>query len=152
MRIKMKIPVTVNIKTERTVPAHFGTEKPHTEVRTATVEGYLSRTRKGFACVFSEDEPDTVTTVSTFGKNLISINKIGDYNSLMVFDPEKDYSCIYHNGSFPMQLKVKTKSLHNGLTANGGKISIDYSVELVGSKAESTKMTFSVLPQTGVVS
>ena len=70
----------------------------------------------------------------------------------MVFDTEKSYSCIYHNGNMPMQLKVSTKSLRNGLTEQGGKIDIDYTVEIVGNLAEHTKMSFSVLPQSGLVS
>ncbi|MBO7162318.1 MAG: DUF1934 domain-containing protein [Clostridia bacterium] len=148
----MKIPVTVNIKTERKTHDPLHLDNPRTEIRTATVNGYLSRTKKGFTCVFSEEETDTVTTVSSLGKNLISVNKIGDFNSLMVFDPEKSYSCVYHNGNMPMQIKVNTKSLRNGLTEQGGKIDIDYTVEIVGNLAEHTKMSFSVLPQSGLVS
>ncbi len=148
----MKIPVTVNIKTERKTHDPLHLDKPRTEIRTATVNGYLSRTKKGLTCVFSEEESDTVTTVSSLGKNLVSVNKIGYFNSLMVFDTEKSYSCIYHNGNMPMQLKVSTKSLRNGLTEQGGKIDIDYTVEIVGNLAEHTKMSFSVLPQSGLVS
>lgn len=148
----MKIPVIVNIKTERSShdPMHIDT--PRVEVRTARVNGYLHRTRKGFSCVFSGDDNDTVTTVSTLGKNLVSVNKIGDMNSLMVFDPDKSYSCVYDNGTMPMHLKVNTNSLRNGLTEQGGKIDIDYTVEIIGSVAEHTKMSFSVLPETGLVS
>ncbi|MBO5981946.1 MAG: DUF1934 domain-containing protein [Clostridia bacterium] len=148
----MKIPVTVNIKTERKTHDPLHLDKPRTEIRTATVNGYLSRTKKGLTCVFSEEESDTVTTVSSLGENLVSVNKIGYFNSLMVFDTEKSYSCIYHNGNMPMQLKVSTKSLRNGLTEQGGKIDIDYTVEIVGNLAEHTKMSFSVLPQSGLVS
>lgn len=148
----MKIPVTVNIKTERKTHDPLHLDKPRTEIRTATVNGYLSRTKKGLTCVFSEEESDTVTTVSSLEENLVSVNKIGYFNSLMVFDTEKSYSCIYHNGNMPMQLKVSTKSLRNGLTEQGGKIDIDYTVEIVGNLAEHTKMSFSVLPQSGLVS
>ena len=148
----MKIPATVNIKTERKTHDPLHLDKPRTEIRTATVNGYLSRTKKGLTCVFSEEESDTVTTVSSLGENLVSVNKIGYFNSLMVFDTEKSYSCIYHNGNMPMQLKVSTKSLRNGLTEQGGKIDIDYTVEIVGNLAEHTKMSFSVLPQSGLVS
>ncbi len=148
----MKIPVTVNIKTERKTHDPLHLDKPRTEIRTATVNGYLSRTKKGLTCVFSEEESDTVTTVSSLGENLVSVNKIGYFNSLMVFDTKKSYSCIYHNGNMPMQLKVSTKSLRNGLTEQGGKIDIDYTVEIVGNLAEHTKMSFSVLPQSGLVS
>lgn len=148
----MKIPVTVSIKTERSSHDPMHVEKPRTEVRTATANGYLSRTREGLKCVFSEEDNETVTTVSSLGKNLVSVNKIGEYNSLMVFDSEKSYSCVYHNGHLPMQLKVSTRSLRNGLTEQGGKIDIDYTVEIVGNLAEHTKMSFSVLPQTGLVS
>ena len=148
----MKIPVTVNIKTERKTHDPLHLDKPRTEIRTATVNGYLSRTKKGLTCVFSEEESDTVTTVSSLGENLVSVNKIGYFNSLMVFDTEKSYSCIYQNGNMPMQLKVSTKSLRNGLTEQGGKIDIDYTVEIVGNLAEHTKMSFSVLPQSGLVS
>jgi len=148
----MKIPVTVNIKTERKTHDPLHLDKPRTEIRTATVNGYLSRTKKGLTCVFSEEESDTVTTVSSLGENLVSVNKIGYFNSLMVFDTEKSYSCIYHNGNMPMQLKARTKSLRNGLTEQGGKIDIDYTVEIVGNLAEHTKMSFSVLPQSGLVS
>ena len=148
----MKIPVIVNIKTERSShdPMHIDT--PRVEVRTAKVNGYMHRTKKGLTCVFSEDDKDTVTTVSTLGENLVSVNKIGDFNSLMVFDPEKSYSCVYNNGVMPMHLKVNTKSLRNGLTEQGGKIDIDYTVEIVGNVAEHTKMSFSVLPETGLIS
>ena len=50
-----------------------------------------------------------------------------------------------------MQLRVSTKSLDCDITELGGKLNIDYTVEIVGNVAEQSKLTLSVAPDSSVM-
>lgn len=58
---------------------------------------------------------------------------------------------MYDTGYFPMQLRVSTKSLDCDITELGGKLNIDYTVEIVGNVAEQSKLTLSVAPDSSVM-
>ncbi|MDD5915916.1 MAG: DUF1934 domain-containing protein [Clostridiales bacterium] len=150
----MKIPVEVRIYTERSsIDPSVADSGAETERSSAVAYGVLQRTRNGLQCRFGDGDGDgSVTTLSALGDKLVSVNKIGDQNSLMVFEQGRSHNCVYFNGYLPMQLKVSTNSVENGLTEQGGKINIDYCVHIVGNVAEHTKMTFSVIPSENIVS
>ena len=94
----------------------------------------------------------SVTTINTFGDNrIVSVNRIGQLNSHMVFEEGKCHTCIYDTGFFPMHLRVCTKGLTNNLSLQGGKIDIDYSVEIVGNLAEKNKLSVSVSPDKSII-
>ena len=92
----------------------------------------------------------TKTTVSLCG-DLVSVNRSGVLKSHMIFEEGKIHNCIYDTGVFPMQLRINTKSLECDISELGGKLNIDYTVEIVGNVAEQSRLTLSVSPDNSVL-
>lgn len=120
------------------------------EISYANVTGFMKKTKEGLQVEYTELEENgmgqTVTTINTFGNDLVSVNRVGTMSSHMVFEKGKCHTCIYDTGVFPMQLRICTKELDNRLTIEGGKLNIDYSIEIVGNLAEQNKLSVSVYP------
>ena len=83
---------------------------------------------------------DTPTTVSMF--------KSGGLTATLVFDcVNKRHICLYENGIFPFEITVKTESLVNTVTFDGGgKIVAEYTVEIKGVPAEFNRISVKINP------
>ena len=153
----MKIPINIQIESER-IYSNLGPHNelpPEPETSSISVTGFIKKTKQGLQVEYKENEEsgmgDTVTTISTLGEKVVSVNRVGALNSHMVFEQGKCHTCIYDTGFFPMQLRVCTKELNNNLTLQGGKLNINYSVEIVGNLAEKNKLSVSVYPDKSVI-
>lgn len=154
----MKIPINIQIETERIYSdlASRPGQELEPEKSSVFINGYMKKTRDGIQVEYKENEDsglgDTVTTISSFNDNrTVSVNRVGQISSHMVFEKGKSHTCIYDTGYFPMQLRICTKELSNNLTLQGGKIDIDYSVEIVGNLAEKNRMSLSVAPDSSII-
>lgn len=149
----MKIPIDIHIHSERigTEIIRRGSGEIHPETDDFTVSGTMRNTKNGLQIEYSEEDGAVITTIDVFKDGMISINRTGGMNSHMVFAAGKAFLCIYNTGFFPMQIRVRTKSLENTISFEGGKLDIDYSVEIVGNLAEKNKLSFSVSPDAGIL-
>jgi len=154
-RRNTKIPINIQIESERIYSDLGRGQAPEPETSSFSINGFLKKTKQGLQVEYIEPEHsgmgDTVTTISTLGERVISVNRVGNLSSHMVFEEGKCHTCIYDTGIFPMQLRVCTKQLQNSLTLQGGKINIDYSVEIVGNLAEKNKLSVSIYPDESVI-
>lgn len=148
----MKIPINIKIQSERIYNdlSMRNGQAVEPEISYANVTGFMKKTKEGLQVEYTELEENgmgqTVTTINTFGNDLVSVNRVGTMSSHMVFEKGKCHTCIYDTGVFPMQLRICTKELDNRLTIEGGKLNIDYSIEIVGNLAEQNKLSVSVYP------
>ena len=143
----MKIPVNINITTERlTDGGSYGADGAETERIESSASGFMKKSGGMLQLQYVEAESSgfggTKTTVSLCG---------GQLNTHMIFEAGKSHDCVYDTGYFPMQLRVSTKSLDCDITELGGKLNIDYTVEIVGNVAEQSKLTLSVAPDSSVM-
>lgn len=147
----MKIPIDIRVKSERIAPNPLkrGEEIPETE--DFKVSGTLKKTKNGFRIEYNEENDTVTTTIDTFEDDTVSVNRIGPINTHMVFADGKSHTCICNTGFFPLQMRVRTKRLVNSLSMDGGKIDIDYTVEIVGNLAEKNKISFSVSPDVSII-
>ncbi len=147
----MKIPIDIRVKSERIAPNPLkrGEEIPETE--DFKVSGTLKKTKNGFRIEYNEENDTVTTTIDTFEDDTVSVNRVGPINTHMVFADGKSHTCICNTGFFPLQMRVRTKRLVNSLSMDGGKIDIDYTVEIVGNLAEKNKITFSVSPDVSII-
>jgi len=156
--LKMKIPINIHIESER-IYSDLGfksDQNSEPETSSVRINGFMKKTKNGIQVEYIEDENsgmgNTVTTISTLGNNkVISVSRVGQLNSHMVFEQGKCHTCIYDTGFFPMQLRVCTKELSNNLSLQGGKLNIDYSIEIVGNLAEQNKLSVSVSPDKSIL-
>ncbi len=112
--------------------------------------GTCRSSRDGLKLEYTEPDvtgmDDTVTTVTAFKNGVVSVNRVGKINTHMVFEEGKLHSCIYNTGYFPMQLSILTTRLENGLTAVGGCLDLEYSMEVGGMHASKNRMRYVVTP------
>ena len=149
----MKIPIDIHVRSERIgteiIRRGSGENKPETD--DFVVSGIMKNTKNGLQIEYSEENGAVITTINVFKDGMVSINRIGGINSHMVFESGKSFLCICNTGFFPMQIRVRTNSLENTLSLDGGKLDIDYNVEIVGNLAEKNKLSFSVSPDISVL-
>lgn len=147
----MKIPVDIYVRSERS----FGDASPkdgegHIEREEFRISGTMKNTKKGYQIEYSEDKGALITTVDTFGASVV-INRVGAYNSHMVFSEDRAPLCICDTGFMQMQMRVRTKHLYNTLTLEGGKLDIDFTVEIAGNLAERNRLIMSVSPDKSII-
>ncbi len=149
----MKIPVDIHVRSERTLAdlVHRGEMMEAPEIDDFTVSGTLLDNNGGYRIEFSEDDNTTLTIINTFPDEMVCINRVGQMNSHMVFSHGRALTCICNTGAFPLQMRVRTKNLKNTLTMQGGKLDIDFTVEIVGNLAEKNRLSFSVSPDKSII-
>lgn len=149
----MKIPVDIHVRSERftTDLAYPHIKQKEPDVDDFCVSGMMRNTKGGYRIEYSEEEGAVTTIISAFKDGMVVVNRIGFINSHMVFAHGKSHTCICNTGFMPMQLRVKTKELKNNLTMDGGKLDIDFAVEIMGNLAETNRLTFSVSPDISII-
>ena len=143
----MRIPITVKIESRRS-------SNDEIERLETCAAGFLNKNKNGIQLHYTESEESgmgaTKTTVHLCD-GVVSVNRSGNVNSHMLFEKGKTHNCIYDTGFFPMQLMISTKELKCDLSELGGKLLVDYSVEIAGNSAEKTTLTLSVSPDSSVL-
>ncbi len=147
----MKIPIDIRVRLERVTPDPFRKGEEISEKDDFVVSGTLRRTKGGLRVEYTEDENATTTIIDAFKDDTISVNRLGPVNTHMVFSDKKVHTCIFNTGFHLMQMQVCTKNLKNSLTMDGGKIEVDYTIEIVGNLAEKSKLSFSVSPDVSII-
>jgi uncharacterized beta-barrel protein YwiB (DUF1934 family) len=72
------------------------------------------------------------------------MTRSGSASTSMIFKENSRCMSTYETGVFPLEMCITTKSVENTLDINGGKIIIDYTVEIHGVCMERTYLTVTV--------
>ncbi len=148
----MKIPASITIKTDKYIDDPVeGSNR--SEVRESTVSGFIQTKKNGITIEYTEEEPegsDITTSVSLIGSDLVMLRR-GD-DSGMFFEQGKTHNCVFNNGVYPMELRVRTKELTNTIGVTGGKLTLDYTIDIIGNRAEKSRLVLSVKPQNDRIS
>jgi len=147
----MKIPVDIRVRVERISADLARRGEEHPEIDDFSVSGTMKTTKQGLRIEYTEDNSETTTTIDTFKDETVSVNRVGPINSHLVFANGKAHTCICNTGYFPVHMRVRTKSLNNSLSMDGGKLDIAYTIEIVGNLAERSHLTFSVSPDISII-
>ena len=136
----MKIPVDIRIRSERICTNITRGDGTAGTVRDDySTSGFMSRTKDGYRMEFSE-RGDSV-----------SVNRESFLGSSLVFTESRANTCICNAGEIPVAMRINTKKLVNTLSMEGGSLSIDYTVEIVGNLAEKSHVTYSVSPDKSII-
>lgn len=147
----MKIPIDIRVRVERTTPDPLRRGEEHSETDDFCVSGTMKKTSNGLRIEYTEDNSDTTTIIDAYNDDTVSVNRVGPINSHMVFADGKAHTCIYNTGFFPVHMRIRTKSLKSSLTMDGGRLDVDYTVEIVGNLAEKSRLSFSVSPDISII-
>lgn len=150
---KIKIPIDIHVRSERMLAdvIHRGERGERAETDDFKVSGTMKKQKGGYHIEFTEEDGGIITTIDTYPDEMVMINRVGPLNSHMVFADGKAHTCICNTGMFPLQMRVRTKSLKNTLSMEGGKLDIDFTVEILGNLAERNRLSFSVSPDISII-
>ena len=149
----MKIPIDIHVRSERICNdlSRKGSDKTIPDLDDFKVSGTLLSREDGYRIEYTEDNGAITTLIDTFSDEAVAVNRVGAINSHMVFADGKSHTCICDTGFFPLQMCVRTKKLINTLTIDGGKIDIEFTIEVVGNLAEKNRLTVSVSPDISIL-
>ncbi len=147
----MKIPVDIRISNERINAASIMRGEERGETEEIVVSGTMRNTRRGLCIEYTEQDNSVMTTINVFKDDTVALNRIGPMRTHLIFTDGMAYDCIIGAGERQFQMRVRTKNLENTLTMDGGKLFVDYSVEIVGSLAEKNKLTLAVSPDASII-
>lgn len=149
-----KIPMNITIVTRQQAGAENGEPTDPVTAETSAF-GFLKSIKDGIQLEYLENAGNgygnILTTVSMLDDKIVSVNKIGALNSYMVFEEGKSHTCVYDTDPLPLQLRIQTKKLKNNISPLGGKLDIDYTVEIAGNTAEKSHISMSVSPHESII-
>lgn len=112
--------------------------------------GQCRQTRDGLKVEYTEPEitgmENTVTTLSVLENGIVSVNRVGQIHTHMIFEVGKMHACIYDTGYFPVQLCIHTTQMENTLTPEGGCFDVIYTMEIGGKLASRNRLRLTVTP------
>ena len=71
---------------------------------------------------------------------LVTLMRSGAYRMAMVFEQGKRHICTYQTPYMPIELAVTTRKLENTLTAEGGHLYAEYSIDAGGMRCERARI------------
>ena len=94
----------------------------------------------------AEGLPPWTTSVSfdVNDRGIISIIRSGELSHSFVIEQGNRHNSVYRTPYGPLEMCVRGRKVVNEMTENGGKIALDYTVELRGMIAQRTKMLIEV--------
>lgn len=112
--------------------------------------GLLQITRDGSVRVSYEDSEVTgldghMTTFCLAPSGMLILLRRGERSVCMAFEEHHRHLCDYGGANTP-PVTLHTHSLSGSLSENGGKICVDYSVEIAGCRTEHNRITLEATP------
>lgn len=148
---KTKIPVDIRLRSERINPEFGRGSEGDPMIEDIRVSGTMKKTKDGYRIEFSDEEGVSTMIIHAFNDNIVSIDRVGPICSGMVFGDGRAIDCMCYTGVVTLQLRVRTKEMQNTLSLDGGKLFIDYSVEIAGNLAERARLSLSVCPDASIL-
>ncbi len=105
--------------------------------------------KKGTVTLDYEEALDGGITASTsvmLQNGVALISHRAEICTNLVFHPEKSCDCVCNNGYRNLNLRVNTTKLKSDIGPLGGKLNIDYTIEIMGNLAEKNSICVSVCP------
>lgn len=150
----MKLPVEIMVTNKRLDYRDLNTSGDIPEPRESTdsFTGYMVVNGKRVSIDYTEDFDDGehLDTSVMLKDGVALISKRGDINTNLVFKAGQSCDCICYNGYRQMSLRVNTHKMSSDIGPLGGKLTIDYTVEIMGNLAEKNSICVSVCPTDAV--
>lgn len=146
----MKIPVEILVTNKRLDYRDITTLSDAVDPKETVsgFSGFMEIEENGFSLEYTEelDGFNELETSVIYKNGTALISRRGDVNTNLVFVPGASCDCVYYSGYRQFSLRVTTKNLSTDIGVLGGKLSIDYTVDIMGSMAEKNTMCLSVCP------
>ncbi len=117
------------------------------EVKVNTLGSYTTREGKRYISYKEYDEHNPAKFQTAIleidGQNRLTMMKSGSYTKL-ILEKGKRHNCVYDTEYGTMNLGVFTSILKNNLTDTGGKLEVDYTLDIDASLASKNKLLIEV--------
>ncbi len=131
-------------------PQLFPNEKPRPEFSTSLeADGTLLVEEDGTLAVYYADPyisgvEGSSTTFRFHPSGIVTLTSTGQWTSCLAFENEKRLLCDYGAAGGVYSVILHTHRLENGITPDGGKCLLEYSVEIHGSVSEKNLLELEV--------
>ena len=96
-------------------------------------QGRLAREGERYTLSYQESEltglSGTLTTIRVDGPE-VTLMRVGEFNSQMVFQEGRQHLALYDTPYGALSVAVRTKKMQTCLDPTGGKIEVDYAIEI----------------------
>lgn len=146
----MKVPVEIMVTNKKlnyrdmTVAG----DMPEPGERTESFTGFMDIRGKKVHINYDEvyDDGEKASTSVMLENGMALISHRGEINTNLVFRQGSSCDCVCYNGYRHLNLRVNTKNIKSDLCPLGGKLKIDYTIEIMGNLAEKNSICLSVCP------
>jgi uncharacterized beta-barrel protein YwiB (DUF1934 family) len=91
------------------------------------------------------------TTIIEIYNNRVILNRRGPMNTKMEFEKAKKNITKYQTPYGILDMHIQTKELCINIDNDGGNISIDYNLAIIGDKLQRTKLEITIAPTLNLV-
>jgi len=115
------------------IRGHQAFEGAEEETVELVTEGVLQRESGGYTLSYQESEVTGLGgTLTTFQveKDCITLLRVGEYNSQMVFQEGRRHMSLYETPYGSLSIGINTRRMRTQLSDRGGEIEIDYNIEI----------------------
>ena len=84
------------------------------------------------------------TTIKVASDGSVSVTRSGSYQSRFVIEEQKRCNCLYQTPYGTMSMGFYGEKIENKLNANGGELSLLYTVDVNGAELNRNQMTITV--------
>lgn len=126
---------------------------PDSEKITVATDGVIYFTGGRMELAYTEylDEEGTVScdTVVSFDVDdplTVTVTRTGEVKSALVIEKGQRHICAYETPFMPFEVCVVARDVVNELTLSGGRLLLDYAVEIKGAAATMSRVEITVKP------
>ncbi len=115
------------------------------------VGGYYETNENGFLINYDETDPEngakTATEVTANPETkVVTVKRSGEISTHMVFEQGKRHLVYYDTVYGSLLVGISTHKLNIGLGATGGKLTIEYAIEIDSAVANEIKLELDISP------
>jgi len=146
----MKIPVEIMVSNKRLDYREMAgvSDVPEPKESVDSYVGYLKFNNHGFVLDYLEanDGFGRIETSVIYKNGSVLLSRRGDIDTNLVFIEGKSCDCACYTERSQFSLRVTTKELSSNISTLGGKLTIDYTVDIMGNVAEKNTLCVSLCP------
>lgn len=146
----MKIPVEIMVSNKRLDYRELVgiSDIPEPKESVDSYVGHLSLNNQGFSLSYLEanDGFGRIETNVIYKNGYVLLIRRGDIDTNLVFIEGKSCDCACYAERRQFNLRVSTKELKSDISVLGGKLTIDYTVDIMGNVAEKNTLCVSLCP------
>lgn len=126
-------------------------KSPASEEYSVTCDAYLAECDDGRTVIRYKEsldgETEQITEIS-FEKDtpgLVTICKSGMGSTVMTIEAGRRHSCVYRTPFMDFEMRVRALRVNNGISEAGGRLKLDYALEIRGAEAHRTVMDITLI-------